>query len=101
MMQYTSEQVSEFKRSFSRRRKRQLLLAVPLFAAVIAVAVQRDSASPEILGISPSIYGPAFLCLVVAALIFSFLNWRCPACNGYLGRTISPRFCAKCGAVLQ
>lgn len=101
MMQYTSDQVSEFKRLFSKRRKRQILLAVPLFAAVIAVAVQRDSTSPEILGISPAIYGPLFLVLVIAALVFSFMNWRCPACNGYLGRTISPRFCAKCGAVLQ
>jgi len=100
-MPHSSQQESEFKRLFSKRRRRQLLLAVPLVPAFIAVAVQRDSATPEIFGVPPSIYGPAFFVLVIAALIFSFLNWRCPACNGYLGKAFSPRFCAKCGAVLQ
>ena len=100
-MQYTSDQESEHKRLFSQRRRRQFMLAVPLFAAIITVAVKSESASPEILGIPEALYGPAFLVLVVGALIFSFLNWRCPACKGYLGKAISPRFCVKCGAVLQ
>lgn len=100
MTQYTSDQQTEFKRLFSKRRRRQLLLAVPLFLLIIAMAVQRDSPNP-ILGIPPEVYGPAFLVLVVAALIFSFMNWRCPACKGYLGKAISPRFCSKCGVVLQ
>jgi hypothetical protein len=98
MRQFTSDQETEFKRLFSTRRRRQILLAVPLFVVIITMAVQGDS---EILGIPPAVYGPLFLVLVVAALIFSFMNWRCPACNGYLGKTISPRFCSKCGAVLQ
>lgn|SRR5262245_41763106 len=101
MMQYTSDQQTEFKRLFSQRRRRQLLLAVPLFALVITMAVRSDSATPDILGIPPAVYGPIFLVLVLGALIFSFLNWRCPACKGYLGKAISPRFCSKCGVVLQ
>ena len=39
--------------------------------------------------------------LVAGALIFSFRNWRCPACNRYLGKQYSPKFCSKCGVVLQ
>jgi len=39
--------------------------------------------------------------LVAAAVIFSFANWRCPACNGYLGRGINPKFCSKCGTELR
>jgi hypothetical protein len=101
MIRHTPEQESEFKRLFSMRRKRQLLLAVPLIAAIITMLVKSESASPAIFGISQEVYAPAFLVFVVAALIFSFLNWRCPACKGYLGKAISPRFCAKCGAVLQ
>jgi hypothetical protein len=34
-------------------------------------------------------------------LIFSFRNWRCPACDKYLGKAIGPRFYAKCGVALQ
>ena len=32
---------------------------------------------------------------------FSFRNWRCPACNGYLGRSMSMNFCPKCGVELR
>ncbi|TMQ49613.1 MAG: hypothetical protein E6K73_09610 [Candidatus Eisenbacteria bacterium] len=52
-------------------------------------------------GLSPVVFGPAFLVLVAAAVIFSFANWRCPACNGYLGRGINPKFCSKCGTELR
>jgi len=40
-------------------------------------------------GLSPVVFGPAFLVLAAAAATFSFANWRCPACNGYLGRGLN------------
>lgn len=100
-MPYTSEQEAQFKQQFAARRKRQLILAVPLVLAVIAVAALRNSGPQEPLGIPSSVWGSAFLVLVAGALIFSFRNWRCPACNRYLGKQYSPKFCSKCGVVLQ
>ena len=34
----------------------------------------------------------------LAALV---LNWRCPSCNKYLGRSMNLKVCRKCGAKLQ
>jgi rubrerythrin len=39
--------------------------------------------------------------VVAGALIFSFVNWRCPACTRYLGRGWNPKFCPKCGVQLR
>lgn len=41
------------------------------------------------------------LILIAAFVLFSALNWRCPACGRYLGPNISPRGCRKCGARLR
>lgn len=38
------------------------------------------------------------LCSVtVGALVFSFINWRCPSCGKHLGRAVDPHECRKCG----
>ncbi len=100
-MPYTSEQETEFKSQFAARRKRQIILAVPLFAAIIAVALVSDSDRQEFLGISSAAWGVVFLVFVAGALIFSFRNWRCPACDRYLGKQMNPKFCSKCGVVLR
>jgi len=100
-MPYTSEQEAEFKRQFAARRKRQITLAVPLIGAIIAVALLGDSDQQEFLGLPSAAWGAGFFLLVAGALIFSFRNWRCPACDRYLGKQMSPKFCSKCGVVLQ
>jgi hypothetical protein len=100
-MPYTSEQEAEFKQQFAGRRKRQRALAIPMIVAVVAAAAFRNSGTPDSLGISAAVWATAFLVLVVGALIFSFRNWRCPACDRYLGRQSNPKFCSKCGVVLQ
>jgi hypothetical protein len=100
-MPYTSEQEGQFKQQFAARRKRQLILTVPMILAVIPALALRDSGPRVILGIPSIVWGAAFLVLVAGALIFSFRNWRCPACDRYLGRKLNPKFCSNCGVVLQ
>lgn len=100
-MPYTSEQEAEFKSQFAARRKRQIILAVPLVAAMIAMAVAGDSDRQDFFGISIAVWVTAFLAFVAGALIFSFRNWRCPASDRYLGKQMSLRFCSKCGVVLR
>ena len=100
-MLYTHSQLEEYRRLFALRRRRQILLAVPLLPVLIGVLAVRDRGDAVLFGIPAVIWGPAFLMLVIGALIFSLWNWRCPACNKYLGKGMSPRFCPKCGVALQ
>jgi hypothetical protein len=101
-MEYTEGQKASFKQAFAARRKRQLILAVPLVAIFIGFAVLADQRNGgAVLGMPAAVVAPGFLVLVGAAIVFSFRNWRCPACDKYLGKGISPRFCPKCGVALQ
>jgi len=101
-MEYTEEQKAAFRQQFAIRRKRQIILAVPLVALIVAFAVLTDEKSGStVLGLPIAVVGPAFLVLVLGAIVFSVRNWRCPACDRYLGKGMSPRFCPKCGVSLQ
>lgn len=99
MRQYTEAQKAGFKRRFSAIRRRQVALLVPVIAVALLMALSEDQEA--VLGIPTTVLGPVALVLVLAAVVFSLYNWRCPACNKYLGRTINPRFCTRCGAELS
>ena len=99
-MQYTREQLSTFKESFTARRRRQLMVAIPVIAVMVVVAVASDGSRSSLAGIPVGILGTVGILFVVGALGYSFYNWRCPACNRYLGKTINPKFCSKCGTPL-
>lgn len=99
-MDYTDHQKEEFRDDFAARRKRQLLATIPLLLVVVAVGLV-DQSSGQLLGVGVAIWGPvAFVC-AVGFIVFTLKNWRCPACDRYLGKGIFPRFCAKCGVQLS
>lgn len=100
-MEYTEEQKAAFKQQFAERRKRQIVLAVPLVVLFVAFAILSDDKGSGILGLPMTVAGPVFAVFVIGAVAFSLWNWRCPACNRYLGKGASPRFCAKCGVPLR
>ena len=100
-MEYTEGQKASFKQEFAARRKRQLILVVPMLVIFIGFAVLNDERKGAVLGMPAGVLVPAFLVFVGAALVFSFRNWRCPACDKYLGKGMSLRFCPKCGVALQ
>jgi hypothetical protein len=101
-MEHTEQEKAAFKEQFGQRRKRQIILAIPLVALIVAVSVLADEkAGGPMLGLPIAVVGPVFAVLVVGAIVFSLRNWRCPACDRYLGKGINPRFCPKCGAALQ
>jgi len=100
-MQYLEQQITELKAEFARRRKRQFLVTIPLAAGVVLLRVFRDKEAGLIFGFPAStVMGVAFG-VVLAVVAFSLWNWRCPACNKYLGKGMSPDFCRKCGIPLQ
>jgi hypothetical protein len=100
-MLYTPSQQEEYQRLFALRRRRQILLAVPLLPILICVMVVRDRGEGALFGVPAVAWGPAFLLSAIGAVLFSLWNWRCPACDKYLGKGMSPRFCPKCGVALQ
>lgn len=87
-------------KAFQVRQNRQYLaLAVTLLLLVFLVFLHKRS---DIFGeISRQIIFGAQLAVIVSFIVFSALNWRCPACNRYLGTDIYRHVCKKCGTRLQ
>ena len=100
-MEYTEQQKQDFKKQFADRRRMQLMVSGPLIILIILFATVNENTG-LVLGIIPiSIFTPILIVAVVGAIIFSLKNWRCPACNKYLGKAFNPRFCSKCGIGLR
>lgn len=97
-MERTEQEKAAFRTQFAARRRNQIILAVPLIAVILLLVSSEGQDS--VLGIPITIAGPGAVVLILAGLVFSLYNWRCPACNGYLGKAISPKFCARCGVEL-
>ena len=91
---------TEISEAFKRKRTRQILAVGPFVLAFIALlSVEHNSTG--IFGLPRDIVLGIAFALIISVLIFSLFNWRCPACNKYLGKGISPKFCSKCGVQLS
>lgn len=100
-MQYVEQQLTELKAEFAKRRKRQLLATIPIVAVFVLAMVMRRGGEISFLGVPTSVILGVVFALVLGSIAFSLWNWRCPGCNRYLGKGISPSFCSKCGVPLQ
>jgi hypothetical protein len=101
MVEYTDQQRAAFRDAYAKRRRNQLIVTVPLVAVIAAFAFTEDRGGGTALGLPPQLAGPIVILVVAAVLIFSFRNWRCPACNKYLGRSTNPKYCQRCGIELR
>jgi len=99
-MEYTEQQKTEFKAEFSRRRRNQLIATVPMIAAVLGAAFGEGYIT-QTLGLRMEVFGGIALVVIAAGVIFSLVNWRCPACGRYLGKGMGPNHCPKCGVALR
>jgi len=100
-MPHTDEELAEIQRQFAARRRRQIILMVPVVLLIVFGFALRAGVDFDRFGIHRAWAGPVFLILILAAVTYSFVNWRCPACNVYLGRALSLRFCPRCGTELK
>jgi hypothetical protein len=100
-LEYTEEQKARFREIYATRHRRQLALMVSLVALFFGLFFVGPRFLGVIPGLSVTAIAPASFLLVAGALIFSLRNWRCPACNRYLGRTFNPRYCQGCGIELR
>ena len=100
-MEYTDQQLAEFKTEFARRKRNQFIAAAPVIAVILAFAFFERQLKQAFEGVSPAISGGVLILAFVGLLAFSLRNWRCPACNSYLGKSTSMKHCPKCGVVLK
>ncbi|MBI5015841.1 MAG: hypothetical protein HZB55_10170 [Deltaproteobacteria bacterium] len=97
----TDAEKAVIKASFAARRRRQFLVLTPLLGIVIAVAGLADARSQAVLGVPAGVWAPALFAGLGGAAVYTLFNWRCPACNRYLGAQWSPMRCRGCGIPLR
>ncbi len=82
-----------------RRTRQQFAIAVTLLCMVLLVLVYRR---PDLFTEVPkSLISAAQIFLIGVFIVFTAINWRCPACKKYLGADIAKGRCPRCGARLQ
>lgn len=97
-MRYTEKQRAEFKAAFIQKRRYQVAGLVPL-AGTVLLGVLSVRYVPDLAAESGTIaFG--MLGLVLAAAVFAWFNWRCPACAKFLGWDLSPSECRSCRVAL-
>ena len=90
----------EIIRSFAQRRRRRFV--IPGIAIILWGLLLLSARGREPFWVKPTPLFVIFAVLAIGMLSFHIWNWRCPACNRLLGRSIrSPRFCPNCGVPLQ
>jgi hypothetical protein len=86
---------------FRRRRTKQLLITGVAIPVIFALFWLREHPSQGLAGLSAQSAAIVLFAVMLGLVVFSLGNWRCPACSGYLGKGINPKFCARCGAQLR
>jgi predicted membrane channel-forming protein YqfA (hemolysin III family) len=99
--EFTEEQKMGFQATFAARRRSHVFAIGVAIAAAIGVAATVQENASALLGISPSVWRLAAVAVIVVVVVYNLVNWRCPACNAYLGRNVNPTFCPKCGTQLR
>jgi hypothetical protein len=98
-MEYTEQQRAAFKETYARVFRGQLVMIGVLAAALLALAFTDDGGT--FFGLRDNVLGPIAVVIMVAAVVFSVLNWRCPACRAGLGKKFNPKQCRWCGIELR
>ena len=99
-MEYTDRQRAAFKDAYAKRLRRQLLMIVLLFAVMAPLPFIEDDAT--CFGLPGAVFGPiSLVAIVLGWVVFNGRNWRCPACDTYLGRAFNPKHCRRCGIELR
>lgn len=88
-------------REFRKRRKRQLVVTGPFVLFIIYIVFTSENDKLNIFNLSETISLIIVFSIIIAMLVFSFKNWRCPACDKYLGKGINFKFCPRCGIHLS
>jgi hypothetical protein len=87
---------AQIKQKFRRTLTLQVALSFGMLGAIcVFLLIQRQWGD---LSFVPLI---AIGAVTLVAIIVSLFNWRCPACRRYLGRSLWPAYCSRCGVRLR
>jgi hypothetical protein len=102
-MEHTDEQKRQLKEAFAKkRRNRWIAMALIVPSAIgFGFGAAGGVEGEMILGLRPIVWWPVVLVVFVGSIIFSVLNWRCPACGTVFGIHFDGRHCPGCGVELQ
>lgn len=100
VMEYTEQQLGEIRKRFAVRRGRQKFVAIPLVVLMLALYFASDKDAGTVFGQSLMVIAPMFAAVLLGTAYFSWRNWRCPACDRYLGKGSNQKSCRKCGVAL-
>jgi hypothetical protein len=99
-LEYTEQQRAAFKDDYAKRLRKQLIMIGPFFAVMAPLPFLEDDAT--FFGLSGAVLGPTSLVVIaIGWVILNGRNWRCPACDNYLGREFNPKHCRRCGVELR
>lgn len=88
--------VQEYK---SRQDRQYIAVATALFLVMLSAVIYKR---PDLFGAfsKNALFGAQ--AIVIGVFVgFTAVNWRCPACDKYLGSDINRKGCNKCGARLR
>jgi hypothetical protein len=89
------------REEFASKRRRQIVAAVSLIGVLLLMIVFVEVKTVPFPGIATAVWLLILLEFILLGGLFSLSNWRCPACNKYLGKSISPKSCGSCGVHLS
>lgn len=96
----TQQEQEEVCSKFKKRKKLQYMLVIPFAIWILPLIITRRWGTIPF-WLSEDIVMPISVVILIVGLILSWINWRCPYCNKYLGKQINPAFCQKCGVKLR
>jgi hypothetical protein len=100
-MEDTDAQAEDIKADFARRKRKQLIVVAPLLLLIVGFVLFEDRIKSSASDVPQFVLIGVLSIVAIGILVFSFRNWRCPACNGYLGKSASLNHCPKCGVALR
>ncbi|MGE5370428.1 MAG: hypothetical protein ACM3QZ_00430 [Solirubrobacterales bacterium] len=89
----------QIKAEFARRKLRQKRVLITLLPFVLVLVAIKWEWLP--IRLSQNWIGGLFLVIVIIAMTFSGLNYRCPNCGAYLALKQEGKVCGKCQAELK
>ena len=84
--------------TFTRRRLNQKVLNYVAFFGFAFTIITRRYSDPTLTGLPASTELVIGLLVGFGALLYSYFNWRCPACRKFLGIKSKLTACPKCRA---
>jgi len=100
-VEYTVQQQNEFRQSFYKRRTRQWVVAGIVGVGFLLRGLGINSSRGSVFGLPEAAIFAVMVTTLIGGFAFTLWNWRCPACNCYLGRRINPKLCSGCGIMLH